>query len=218
MSLITFALIIAYDPLGNKFNLYYFLRIITIRIFKGAKKYRKIKDANDNMNEINDHHDFMHRKVSKLWIRRFRLAFCCLSKDEYGDEAFSQTAELFSNLFNGTDLVPTGIRFAKKLKNSLKLFLNLDIMAGSILMRVRQKKENREYRRIQMINDLACPRYFTDLNRVFNTCPTWMTIENAQHFLRFAISSYGWPLPCAIAPCRSCYGMMRKLTCCAGLR
>lgn len=60
------------------------------------------------MNDINEHHEFMHRKVSKLWQRRFRLAFCCLTKAEYGDEAFSQTAELFSNLFNGTDLVPTG--------------------------------------------------------------------------------------------------------------
>jgi sn1-specific diacylglycerol lipase len=143
----------------------------------------------------------MHGKVSKLWLRRFRLAFCCLTKDEYGEEAFSQTAELFSNLFNGTDLTPT------------------DILAGSILMRVRQKKENREYRRIQLLNDIACPRYFTDLNRVFNSqCPPWMTIKNAQHFLRFAISSYGWALPCAIAPCRTCCGMMKKLTCCAKLR
>lgn len=64
----------------------------------------------------------MHRKVSKLWLRRFRLAFCCLTKDEYGEEAFSQTADLFSNLFNGTDLTPTGEIFLILRNNDLKIF------------------------------------------------------------------------------------------------
>lgn len=93
------------------------------------------------------------------------------------------------------------------------------MIAGSILMRVRQKKENREFRRMQMLNDMSCPRYSTDLSRVFNTqCPSWMTLKNAQHYLRFAVSSYGWPMVCAIAPCRACCGLIRKVTCCAGLR
>lgn len=97
--------------------------------------------------------------------------------------------------------------------------MDLDIIAGSVLMRVRQKKENREYQRNLLLNDNACPRYSSDLNRVFNTqCPSWMTLKNAQHFFRFAVSSYGWPLLCAIAPCRSCCGIMRKITCCANLR
>jgi len=50
----------------------------------------------------------MQLKVSKLWLRRFRLLFCCITKDEDGDEAFLQSAELLSNLFTGTDLVPSG--------------------------------------------------------------------------------------------------------------
>ncbi|KAL7050484.1 hypothetical protein ACKWTF_004097 [Chironomus riparius] len=182
LSLIIFAIIIAYDPLG-------------------ARKYRKIKDPNGNENDPNTHHEFMQLKVSKLWLRRFRLLFCCITKDEDGDEAFLQSAELLSNLFTGTDLVPS------------------DMIAGSILMRVRQKKENREFRRMQMLNDMSCPRYSTDLSRIFNTqCPSWMTLKNAQHYLRFAVSSYGWPMVCAIAPCRACCGLIRKVTCCAGLR
>lgn len=142
----------------------------------------------------------MHRKVTKLWLRRFKLAFCCVSKDEYGDEAFTQSAELFSHLFRGTDLVPS------------------DILAGSILLRVRQKKEQREISRIQMLNDSG-PRFSSDLNRVFNgQSPHWMTLRSAQHFLRFAVSSYGWPMVCAISPCRGCFGFMRKVTCCARMR
>jgi sn1-specific diacylglycerol lipase len=100
-------MIIAFDPLGNcKF--FAQLDIFHKNYLIGARKYRRVRDANGNLNDVNAHHEFMHTKVSKLWLRRFRLAFCCLTKDEYGDEAFSQTAELFSNLFNGTDLTPTG--------------------------------------------------------------------------------------------------------------
>lgn len=46
--------------------------------------------------------------VSKLWINRFRWIFCCLRRDEYGQEAFMQVASLLSALFRGTDLVPSG--------------------------------------------------------------------------------------------------------------
>ena len=76
-----------------------------------------------------------HFKVSNLWLRRFRWIFCCLRKDEFGQEAFTQVASLLSALFRGTDLVPS------------------DIMAGCILLRVRQKREIREMRRIRMLND-----------------------------------------------------------------
>ncbi len=44
-------------------------------------------------------------------------------------------ASLLSALFRGTDLVPS------------------DIMAACILLRVRQKRETREMRRIRMLND-----------------------------------------------------------------
>jgi sn1-specific diacylglycerol lipase len=58
-------------------------------------------DGNDNF-DPDEHIANMHRKNTKLWLRRFRLAFCCVSKDEFGDEAF------ISHLFRGTDLVPSG--------------------------------------------------------------------------------------------------------------
>lgn len=48
---------------------------------------------------------------------------------------FQLVASLLSALFRGTDLVPS------------------DIMASCILLRVRQKRETREMRRIRMLND-----------------------------------------------------------------
>ena len=122
-----FAIIIAYDPLGE--NLLLFVAVydnVKLTLYNlGAKKYRKAKDSNGNIADPNHHLSFMHSKVSKLWLRRFRLLFCCISKDEYGDEAFLQSAELFSNIFTGTDLVPSG-NF--NMLNSHKLFNNKFIM------------------------------------------------------------------------------------------
>lgn len=51
----------------------------------------------------------LHQKVSKMWTKRFRWIFCCLRRDEYGQEAFMQVASLLSALFRGTDLVPSDI-------------------------------------------------------------------------------------------------------------
>lgn len=58
-----------------------------------------------------------------------------MGSDEYGHEAFQQVAALFSALFRNTDLVPS------------------DILAGCVLLRVKQKRETREMRRIQMLSD-----------------------------------------------------------------
>jgi hypothetical protein len=77
-------------------------------IIAGGRKYRQDTSGNVNNNLNEQHHEFMHGKISKLWKRRFRLCFCCVNKDENGDEAFLQSAELFSSMFNGTNLVPSG--------------------------------------------------------------------------------------------------------------
>lgn len=142
----------------------------------------------------------MHKKVSKVWINRFRWIFCCLRKDEYGQEAFMQVASLLSALFRGTDLVPT------------------DIIAGAILLRVRQKRETREMRRIRMLNPDDGPRYSTDMSRLFTTSASWMTIPNSRHMLRYALASYGWPMVCYLKCCSGCFKLLKNITCCGCCR
>lgn len=111
-----------------------------------------------------------------------------------------QVASLLSALFRGTDLVPS------------------DIAAGAILMRVRQKRETREMRRIRMLNPDDGPRYSTDMSRLFATSPAWMTIPNARHMLRFALASYGWPMVCYLKCCSGCFTLLKKVTCCGCCR
>ncbi|XP_037973508.2 diacylglycerol lipase-beta isoform X2 [Plutella xylostella] len=147
-------------------------------------------DMQDTPNQVRH-----HRKVTGLWSRRFRWAFCWLKKDEHGKEAFQQVAALLSALFRSTDLVPS------------------DVVAGCVLLRVRQKRETREMRRIQMINEEE-PIYTTDVSKIFSETPPWMNLEDAFYYLRLSIAAYGWPYVlyrhCFTGFCK----LARHLTCC----
>lgn len=93
----------------------------------GSKRYIDLQETPGE--------NIRHQKVTSIWQRRFRWLFCWIRSDEHGREAFSHVAGILSSLFRGTDLVPT------------------DIMAGSILLRVEQKKKTRDMRRIQLMYD-----------------------------------------------------------------
>ncbi|XP_039746908.1 diacylglycerol lipase-beta isoform X2 [Pararge aegeria] len=147
LALTVFGLFMVFDPLGSV----------------------NYGDMQDTPNQVRH-----HRKVTGLWSRRFRWAFCWLKRDEHGKEAFQQVAALLSALFRSTDLVPS------------------DVVAGCVLLRVRQKRETREMRRIQMLNDEE-PIYTTDVNKVFSETPPWMNLDDALHYLRLSIAAYGWP-------------------------
>ncbi|XP_026465455.1 sn1-specific diacylglycerol lipase beta-like [Ctenocephalides felis] len=141
----------------------------------------------------------MHRKLTALWLKRFRWACCCMRSDELGNEAFQQIAALLSTLFRGTDLVPS------------------DVLAGCVLLRVRQKRDTRERRRLQMLAEEE-PQYTTDMLRIFSTCPSWMNMHMAKHFMRFSMATYGWPFVMYTHCCTGLYRLMRKATCCACFR
>lgn len=159
----------------------------------GSKRYHDVQETPGGGESLR------HRKGTSIWQRRFRWAFCWLRSDEHGNEAFRQVAALLSDLFRSTDLVPS------------------DIVAGCILLRVKQKKETREMRRIQMLSDDE-PRYSSDLSRVFAVAPRWMNLENARHFLRLSIAAYGWPFVmyrhCVTGICR----LLGQITCCGCFR
>lgn len=62
-------------------------------------------------------------------------------------------------------------------------------------------------------------RYFyLDINRVFSVAPRWMNLENARHYLRLSIASYGWPFVmyrhCVTGMCR----LLGEITCCGCFR
>ncbi|XP_060529277.1 diacylglycerol lipase-beta-like [Cylas formicarius] len=137
-----------------------------------------------------------HRKGTSIWKRRFRWAFCWVRSDEHGHEAFQQVAALLSALFRSTDLVPS------------------DILAGCVLLRVKQKRETREMRRIYMLSD-EDPKYSSDINRIFSLAPRWMNLEDARHFLRLSMAAYGWPFVFYLHCSTALFRLISNVSCCS---
>ncbi|XP_011155854.1 diacylglycerol lipase-beta isoform X1 [Solenopsis invicta] len=137
-----------------------------------------------------------HGKVSRIWIRRFKFLWW-MRKDESANETFQHVAGLLTALFRGTDLVPS------------------DVMAGCILLRVRQKRETHELRKLNLI---PRPKYTSDGNDIFSGVPNWMSLEAAHHFLQLAIASYGWLFVMYQHACTGCFRLIRGMRCCACFR
>lgn len=137
------------------------------------------------------------QKATSLWLRRMRWAFCWVRSDEHGREAFQQVAGLLGALFRSTDLVPS------------------DVVTGCVLLRVKQKRETREMRRIRMLSGAAdAPRYSADVRRVFGVAPRWMSLEKARHYLRLSIAAYGWPFVLYRHCVTGAFRLAPHLSCC----
>lgn len=156
----------------------------------GSKRYHEVQETPSAGESLR------HRKSTSIWKRRFRWAFCWVRADEHGHEAFQQVAALLSALFRSTDLVPS------------------DVLAGCVLLRVKQKRETRERRRIYMLSDDE-PKYSTDINKVFAIAPRWMNLENARHFLRLSMAAYGWPFVMYLHCGTGLFRILRKVACCS---
>lgn len=139
-----------------------------------------------------------HRKLTRLWMRRLQWTFCWMRRDKHGNDAFYHMANFFSSLFRGTDMVPS------------------DYMAGFILMRVRQKRETRERRRLQLVDKEL--QYLHDLRKVMADAPDWMSLELAQHFLKLAMAAYTWPFVIYRYPFSGLAKLTANMTCCSCIR
>ncbi|XP_075220829.1 diacylglycerol lipase-beta-like [Lycorma delicatula] len=140
-----------------------------------------------------------HRKVTRIWVRRFRWFFCWLIRDKQSHEAFTQVAGLCSSMFRDSDLVPS------------------DIVAGCVLLRVKQKRESREQRRLELVAEQRL-KYTSDVKEAFQGTPSWMNLETACHYMKLSIASYG----CHFVLFQHCvtgvFKLLRYMTCCACLR
>uniref|UniRef100_A0A1B6E9M6 sn-1-specific diacylglycerol lipase n=1 Tax=Clastoptera arizonana TaxID=38151 RepID=A0A1B6E9M6_9HEMI len=140
-----------------------------------------------------------HRKVTRIWVRRFRWFFCWLIRDKQSHEAFSQVAGLFSSIFRDSDLVPS------------------DIIAGFVLLRVKQKRESREQRRIELLAEQRL-KYTSDVKEAFANVPNWMDLEKAHHYMLLSMAVYGYPFVMYQHICTGVCKLLTHVTCCACLR
>lgn len=157
----------------------------------GSIHFNEVDDSTANM--------LHHRKVTRLWVRRFQWIFCWVRNDENCHEAFQHIASLLSALLRNTDLVPS------------------DFMAALVLLRIMQKRETRELRRAQLLSEQQV-KYLLDVGDVLADCPSWMTLEDAKHFLQLSIASYGWPFVMYRYPVTGIFRLCTNMTCCSCFR
>ncbi|XP_003701851.1 diacylglycerol lipase-beta isoform X1 [Megachile rotundata] len=138
----------------------------------------------------------LHDKLANNWRRRFRC-FCWMKKDENANLAFDHFAAGLTCLFRGTDLVPS------------------DCLAGIILLRIRQKYETHELRRLNM---LPAPVYTSDVSAIFHDAPSWMSLDDALHYMKICLAVYGWIFVMYKHCYTGCFRVIANLTCCGCFR
>lgn len=137
-----------------------------------------------------------HNKVSRIWMRRFKFLWW-MRKDESANDTFKYIAGMLTCLTRGTDLVPS------------------DVMAGLILLRIRQKREIHELRRLNLlVNPVITP----DESVIFANAPSWMTLELALHYLTLSTACYGWLYVLYKHMCTGWFHIIQNLTCCSCFR
>ncbi|XP_043487302.1 diacylglycerol lipase-beta-like [Polistes fuscatus] len=167
--------------------------LIGLTIFGFILVFDPLGSMDKHNNNLDD--SIEHGKISRIWRRRFKFLWW-MRKDESANETFQHVAGLLTALFRGTNLVPS------------------DVMAGLILLRVRQKRETHKLRTL----NLSKPKYTVDARDIFINTPSWMTLENAHHFLKLSIASYGWLFVCYQHVCTGCFRLIPNLTFCGCFR
>uniref|UniRef100_UPI00398F6EFC diacylglycerol lipase-beta isoform X2 n=1 Tax=Pristiophorus japonicus TaxID=55135 RepID=UPI00398F6EFC len=106
--------------------------------------------------------------AGRVWEYRLKLLCCCIMQDTDNRAAFTNIGELFSDFFMDTDLVAG------------------DIAAGLSLLHQEQDK----IRQSRDLEEVACtvPQPASVAEELD------IELENATHYMQFAVAAYGWPL------------------------
>ncbi|XP_053220106.1 diacylglycerol lipase-beta isoform X1 [Podarcis raffonei] len=106
------------------------------------------------------------KSATRVWEKRIRLMCCCIVQDDDHRVAFTTIAELFRTYFSDTDLVPS------------------DVAAGLTLLHQEQDKvENCPKEPEEIITQSPLTPAADDLDA---------ELENAAHYMKFAVATYGW--------------------------
>ncbi|XP_048351426.1 diacylglycerol lipase-beta [Sphaerodactylus townsendi] len=107
------------------------------------------------------------KTATRVWEKRIRLLCCCIVQNDDHRVAFTSIAELFRDYFSDTDLVPS------------------DVAAGLTLLHQEQDKvENCPKEPEEVLTQSPLSPAADDLDA---------EIENAAHYMKFAVAAYGWP-------------------------
>ena len=144
-------------------------------------------------------HDHESKRTKLIDYMTILCCFCCMlkgnSRDKSYENSYDQIGAILEFIFRGGDLTPS------------------DITAGVLLL---SSKESNQFNRENMNINKILPNS--------NGKPaTWMNINEASYYIKYAIASYSWPYYLYInpltGPCRFFCGKNKKsCLCCCCLR
>ncbi|MBN3277760.1 DGLB lipase, partial [Polyodon spathula] len=137
----------------------------------GSKRQGYLDSHGDRDLQSSESAQLMYRARSlaaRVWESRIKLMCCCIMQEKDNRAAFSSIGQLFSEFFSDTDLVAS------------------DIAAGLSLLHQEQDKleKSRDPEEV-VVSPSPASHTREDLD---------IELENAAHYMQFAVAAYGWPL------------------------
>lgn len=137
----------------------------------GSKRQGYLDSHGDHDLESSESAQLMYTARSlaaRVWESRIKLLCCCIMQEEDNRAAFSSIGHLFSGFFSDTDLVAS------------------DIAAGlSLLHQEQDKVEKTRDPEEVVVSPSPASHMRDDLD---------VELENAAHYMQFAVAAYGWPM------------------------
>lgn len=109
--------------------------------------------------------------ASRIWKLRCKLCCCWMNQNEVEKDSFDEISKLLAAYFHGIDLTVT------------------DIATGLVLLNEKQKWRSPESRKMLTPFNMD---YVAMLPNASSKPEEWMTLDNAKHFFKYALGSYGW--------------------------
>ena len=131
-----------------------------------------------------EHHVHLSHSI---WEKRFRIACCCAGSDDAHQIAYREVAEIFADLFSGTNLVVS------------------DIAAGLILLQREHFSQARNKSEVSRDSD-GIPLNLNDPKER-------QVLSDSLHYLNFALGTYSWPLFIYMNFFCGCCALCSKLRC-----
>ncbi|XP_078347675.1 diacylglycerol lipase-beta-like isoform X2 [Oculina patagonica] len=132
----------------------------------------------------------MQESTKELWEKRCRWLCCFFAgRDDQYLSAVSDIADILASGLHDVDLVPS------------------DVAVGLILLQEEQEREHAEKRTKGEILQKGTPVNLSDPKEK-------SLVEDAAHFMKFALGSYGWPLYMFMNPCSGPWSLCGGIRCC----
>ncbi|XP_031568026.1 sn1-specific diacylglycerol lipase beta-like isoform X2 [Actinia tenebrosa] len=140
--------------------------------------------------QITDHGEdrrALQEKTTKIWERRCKVLCCCFAScDEDYRDAISDIAGMFASELHGIDAVPS------------------DVAAGLILLQEQQEEEERQKIQDGQTSSEGVPVDLSDPSQK-------KLIDDAAHFMKYSLGSYGWPMYVFMNPCCGTFHFCSKV-------